>query len=81
VKEEKEPVMFSKKFAAILVILIAALSIGGAPIAGLSLVGDEARAVVGSSSAMSESTSLLLFGCGLWAVALLRRSRRENPGV
>jgi hypothetical protein len=72
--------MLSKKFAAILVILVAALSIGGAPIAGLSLVGDEARAVVGSSS-MSESTSLLLFGCGLWAVALLRRSRRENPGV
>jgi hypothetical protein len=54
--------------------------VGGSPIAGLNLVKDEARDVVTSSS-MSESTSLLLFGSGLWALAMLRRNRRPHPGV
>ena len=34
-----------------------------------------------SSSSMSESTSLLLFGSGLWALAMLRRQRRQAPSV
>ena len=76
----REPVMFAKKFAAVLVIVAAAISVGGSPLPGLSLVRDEARSVVVSSS-MSESTSLLLFGSGLWALALLRRVRRVDPSA
>lgn len=69
-----------RKRLAVLVIIAAAFSVGGSPLAGLNLVRDEARHMVASSS-MSESTSLLLFGSGLWALALLRRQRRPNPGV
>jgi hypothetical protein len=72
--------MFAKKFAVVLVILAAAFSVGGSPITGLALVRDEARSVAVSNS-VSESTSLLLFGSGLWALAMFRRARSQNPSA
>jgi hypothetical protein len=72
--------MLRKKLAAMAIVVSATFLVGGSPIAGLNLVKDEARDVVTSSS-MSESTSLLLFGSGLWALAMLRRNRRPHPGV
>jgi hypothetical protein len=70
--------MLRKKLAVLTIVVAAAFSVGGSPLAGFNLVKDEAREVVASSS-MSESTSLLLFGSGLWALAMLRRNRRQNP--
>jgi hypothetical protein len=72
--------MFAKKLAAVLVIVAAAISVGGSPLAGLALARDEARGVVMNNS-ISESTSLLLFGSGLWGLALLRRVRRVEPSA
>ena len=72
--------MLRKKIAVLVIVIAAAFSVGGSPLAGLNLVREEARNVA-SSSSMSESTSLLLFGSGLWAFALLRRQRRQAPGV
>jgi hypothetical protein len=72
--------MVAKKFAVVLVIVAAAFSVGGSPLTGLALVRDEARSAVVSSS-MSESTSLLLFGSGLWALAMFRRSKRQTPSA
>lgn len=80
IRKEERQVMLRKKFAVVVIVVAAAFSVGGSPVTGLNLVKDEAREVVTSSS-MSESTSLLLFGSGLWVLAMLRRQRREHPGV
>jgi hypothetical protein len=72
--------MLRKKFAVLAIIFAATFSIGGSPVTGFNLAKEEAGVIVASSS-MSESTSLLIFGSGLWALAMLRRQRREPSGV
>ena len=72
--------MLRKNIAVLVIVIAAMFSMGGSPLVGLHFAGNQSRNAVTKNS-MSESTSLLIFGSGLWALAMLRRQRRPNPGV
>lgn len=72
--------MLRKNIAVLIIIVGAALSVGGSPFSRVNPGRNDGREIATKTS-MSESTSLLLFGSGLWALAAIRRQRRPTPGI
>ena len=73
--------MFAKKFVAICIVLLLALSVGGGTVLGLDLLPGEKIPGLGGATVVpdftiSEHASLALFGAGLWLLAANQRRRR-----
>jgi hypothetical protein len=79
-QEGRKTVMLRKNFVVLVITVAAAVCVGGSPLAGVNLARDNDRDAV-SSSSLSEPTSLLLFGAGLWVLARIRRQRSQHPVV